>query len=840
MESLNRFFEYLPERLRKRRLPVLACFIIITAVLAAGAGKMKMDNSLESFFEDDDPVKVSYDRFKQVFEGDEYIYVVYRAKDGDIFSGPSLSALKGVYEDLARYRLKMDDPSAPSPLDHIVEIKSLINVNYLEASGDTLYSRPFIGDRLPGNREARERLRKQALSHPDYPFVFLSQDCRFGGMLLRTDFNSEPLERAGAETSLDPFVSGETVSLDQPEAPAGTKTAAPQFRKTGMDEYARVVSAVEDILNQPQYLEALEFHPVGEPVLMDFFADVVMSDLGRIMGMVFLLILVMLVVLFRSLSAVVWPVVIVVSSLIWLYGIIGWSGVTMSIMVQVMMFLMLAVGVADAVHILSGYLHIRNTGMDHAGALSRVMKKSGMACFLTSFTTAAGLFSLALVPVEPIAVFGLFSAIGVLIAFVLTILLMPLMLDLWSPYSVKRPDKGRWIRKTIEVIGSAGLKRPGWVIGGFALLTLLFGYGLMQLRVDSVDMEVLKKGYPLRESYEIVNDHMGGSGNMEIALYFKTEQALKDPGVLNEMEALQRYLIEYDGSRVMKTLSLVNAVKESNKALHNGDASFYSIPQDPHELAQTLFLFENANPKDRRRLVTDDYSRARIGIRTKNMGSVESLAFMARVQDYLDRHFGPLESRYPAMDVVMTGHMALLAAMLDHISWAQIKSFGLTLVVISLVLFLVFGSMKAGVIAMIPNVFPIVVTFGIMGFRGIPLDMDTLLIAPIIIGLAVDDTIHFLTHYKLELERFGDIPRASAHVLKEAGQAIAFTSLILAAGFSMFVTTFHNGLSHFGILSAIAILTACVADLCLLPALVTYFRLGFVRENQSVMAPEPS
>jgi hypothetical protein len=174
--------------------------------------------------------------------------------------------------------------------------------------------------------------------------------------------------------------------------------------------------------------------------------------------------------------------------------------------------------------------------------------------------------------------------------------------------------------------------------------------------------------------------------------------------------------------------------------------------------------------------------------------------------------------------------MTLVATMLDYISWAQIKSFGLTLVVISVILFMVFGNFKAGVIAIVTNVFPILTTFGIMGYLDIPLDMDTLLIAPVIIGLAVDDTIHFMTHYRLEVDKYGDIKRAAVGAIREAGQAICFTTLILSAGFSMFFMSFHNGLSHFGIFSAIAIITAFIADICLLPALCVFFVVDFSQE----------
>jgi len=830
MNNLNHWFEQLPGLLRRHRFSVVMLFVLITVGLGAGAGRIVIDNSLESFFRDNDPVKKSYDHFKTVFGGDEYIYIVYKAKDGDIFSEASLGALKGVYDELTQYRLG-DISSEPSPLDHIVEIKSLINIKPIEARGDALYSGCLIGDNLPGTSTQREQLREKALKHPDFPYVFLSPDCRYGGVLLRTDFNSE-LAGTEPEGLSREAGGGDIDDHDDLAEPLGFeswdgKVLTPDFKKTAMDEYPLLISALRTILKKNTYSGVLEFHPVGKPVLMDFFADAVMNDMGRIMGWVLLLILGMLVVLFRSLSAVVWPLVLIFVTLVWVCGIIGWSGVPMSIMFQIIVFLILAVGVADAVHFLSGYLYIRNTGLCHVAALDRVMKQSGMACFLTSLTTAVGLFALALVPVKPIAVFGLFSAIGVMTAFVLTLVFIPLMLDVWSPYSSKGKRHVRVIQGLVGHAVKTVTGKPGWVIAVFAVLCAFFVNGLVKIRIDSDDIDVLKKGLPLRESYEMVNEYLGGSGTMEIALDFKTADALKDPLVLNHMEALQDYLINHAGSRVVKTQSVVNVVKESNKALHNGDDHFNTIPQEPDVLAQTLFLFENANPADRRRLVTDDYAQARIGIHSKNLSSVSALAFKDQVEHYIELHFKPLETRYPGFSVTLTGHMALLAAMLDYISWSQIKSFGLTLIVISLILFVVFGNAKAGLIAVIPNVFPIVTTFGIMGYLDIPLDMDTLLIAPVIIGLAVDDTIHFLTHYKLAMDQCTTLHAAVTHSLNEAGHAICFTSLILASGFSMFVLSFHNGLSHFGILSAAAILTACIADLYLLPALCVLVHLNF-------------
>lgn len=274
-------------------------------------------------------------------------------------------------------------------------------------------------------------------------------------------------------------------------------------------------------------------------------------------------------------------------------------------------------------------------------------------------------------------------------------------------------------------------------------------------------------------------------------------------------------------------MSLVNVVKESFRVLNNDRQKFYRIPSDPAVLGQVLFLFENANPKDRKRLVTDDYSKARIGLNIVNAGSIEALEMMESIQAFIDQRFRQLETTYPELQVTLTGNLALLSIMVDYIAWAQIKSFGLALIVISVILLMVLGSSKAGVIALAPNLFPILASFGLMGLFNIPLHADTLIVAPIIIGLAVDDTIHFLTHYRLEYGKSKDIFSAAVKAIREAGQAITFTSLILSSGFLVFLLSFHNGLSRFGIFAAIAVMTALISDLFLLPALCKMCRIDF-------------
>ncbi|MCP4161790.1 MAG: MMPL family transporter [Deltaproteobacteria bacterium] len=822
--KLNSFFEGLPEKLRRNKIAVISAFVLITVFLGYGMDRVVIDNRMDSFYKDGDPVKVEYEKFKKIFGGDEYVYIVYKAKDGDIFSDRSINALKNLHEDFANYRLKLK-ADEKSYLDHISEIKSLINVKIMESSNEKLYSRSFIGDRIPKNNSEREALRKKAINHPDYPHLFLSKNSVYGGILLRTDFNAKQVTDKNGELKDGAFDDNDSME-EIGEFTEAVDIANIELVKSDITEYALLVKDINTILDK--YRDVLSFYPVGTPVIMDFFQKLLIQDLGKIMGLVLILIVAMLFILFRSLSAVLWPIVLIVTTIVWVVGIAGWSGVVMSMMLQIIIFLVLSVGVADSVHIMSGYLFFREKNYEHKEALRAVMKKSGLACFLTSFTTAVGLVSLLFVPIQPISVFGIFSAIGVIIAFIFTVFLMPLMLDLWNPVPKKGMEgKNHFAQKLIRKAENTGVNNPLKVVVIFAVFGIIFFIGLMNLKVDSDNISIMKEDLPIRKAYDLVDQYMGGTGNMEILVDLKKENAFKDPKVLLKIDKLQKYIKDLPKTKVVTTMSMVNVTKESYKALNNNDQTFYKIPEDKGVLSNVLFLFDNANPTDRRRLITDDYSQGRVGINSKNITSIEAKDFKSKVQNYIDLDFKDLEKNYPDMEIKLTGNAAMIAILLDYISWSQIKSFGLTLIVISIILLVVLGNYKAGAIAIIPNVFPILTTFGIMGFCGIPLDVDTLLIAPVIIGLAVDDTIHFLTHFKLEVQKSKDIKKAAISSIREAGQAIFFTSIILSAGFSMFVLSFHNGLSHFGIFSAIAIMTAFIADIYLLPALCKLCNLDF-------------
>ena len=542
--------------------------------------------------------------------------------------------------------------------------------------------------------------------------------------------------------------------------------------------------------------------------------------------------MVVLGVLFRSLSGVVWPIVIVLLSSAVSFGIAGWLGLTMSMMVALLSVLILVVGIADSVHILSGYAFFRGQGSDHARAMAQVYGKSGLACLLTSLTTALGMLALLVVPIPPIRAFAIAAAIGVLVAFLFTVLVLPLLLDLWAP--APRASKGashHRLQAALAWVGQVGERYPVPIVVVFAAIGAVGIVGLSRVAIDTNMVEIIREGLPIRTAHDLVDRVMGGTQGMEVFVEFGEPEAMQDPVVLQTVDALQTRLEERFPDFVVRTDSLTLAAKRSYRVLNEDRADYYTIPDDRNALAQTLLLFDMAAPEDREVVVPDDYSAGRITVRLLNYGSMVYVEFFEAVQHEIESAFAPLRARYPDMDVGIAGNLPLMMRMADAVGKSQVQSFSLVLVVVTILLLVVFGSLRVGLVAMVPNVYPVVITFGVMGLGGIPLDTDTLLIAPMLIGIAVDDTIHFVSHYRAFMAETGDLRAAIRKTLEEVGQAITFTSVILVFGFLILLVSNHQGMAHFGFLIAIAFGTAVLADLFLLPALLSLTGADFGRSR---------
>lgn len=347
------------------------------------------------------------------------------------------------------------------------------------------------------------------------------------------------------------------------------------------------------------------------------------------------------------------------------------------------------------------------------------------------------------------------------------------------------------------------------------------------MKIDSQILDQYPEDSTFTQSVKVADEHMMGAYAMVLYLDFKEDFALQDPDVMKAMNELQEEFETKYKKYVVMTNSIADVVKDANRELNGDAAEYYRIPDTRESLAQTLFLFNNANPSERQRFVDDNYRKANINISLHSYGSYEYDVVFQSMRADIDKMMAKLKAKYPKTEVSITGIFALAMQASQYLTENQAITFGIALVAVSVILLLVFGSFKVGMIALIPNLIPALLTLGLLGITGVPLDFFTMMLAPIIIGISIDDTVHFISNYQLQLAKDNDVNAALRRTMEETGPGVVFTSLILGLGFGIMAIASAAGTSNMGKFGAMAIFMGLLNDLFLLPALLLTFKPKF-------------
>ncbi|WP_345303657.1 efflux RND transporter permease subunit [Lysobacter hankyongensis] len=823
---MSAHFENVPDALRKRRLLVGIVFLALLATSIFGISKLHMDMTIEGWFHKEDPTLVAFNRYHAQFGSEDGVYIVYKPKDGDVFSPASLEAVRGIQNELIHFRAKLKEDEE-SPLDHIVNVDTLVNAPVLTVDGDVLASRPLVGDTVL-TPEAITEIKAIAESEQQLKLRFFSRDHKYGGIQIETDFGAIPLD---AEA-----VTEETVlSMDQVAAPTEEKDV--EFKPTDQADYLTLFEEIKKILAKPEYAKHLDYYAVGNTAAAEHNVKMT-EEMGMLYVVAFVIIMGLLWFLFRSASAVVWSMSIVILSTVFTLGATGLLGLTVTGFLILTILLILTVGVADSVHTLTSYTALRTSGNDHQVALRRTYKYAGVALLLTGFTNMTGTMALNITPVVPIQSFAIMSTLGILFALLLTFYLLPVLIDLWPTVSKKKvivdtPDKKRFLdvlprlKSALNNVVPIVEKRPVAFIVPFILVLAVSIYGATQVKIDSQILDQYPEDSTFTQSVKVADEHMMGAYAMVLYLDFKEDFALQDPAVMKAMDELQKEFETKYKKYVVMTNSITDIVKDANRELNGDAAEYYRIPDTRESLAQTLFLFNNANPSERQRFVDDNYRKANINISLHSYGSYEYEVVFQSMRADIDKMMAKLKAQYPKTEISITGIFALAMQASQYLTENQAITFGIALVAVSVILLLVFGSFKVGLIALIPNLIPALLTLGLLGITGVPLDFFTMMLAPIIIGISIDDTVHFISNYQLQLAKDNDVNAALRRTMEETGPGVVFTSLILGLGFGIMAIASAAGTSNMGKFGAMAIFMGLLNDLFLLPALLLKFKPKF-------------
>ena len=826
VNRLSDHFENIPDALRKRRLLVGIVFLALLATSIFGISKLRMDMTIEGWFDKEDPTLIAFNRYHEQFGSEDGVYIMYRAKDGDVFSPASLEAARGIQDDLINFRAKLKQ-GEESALKHIVKVDTLVNASVLSVDGDALISRPLVGDRVPTSAAELAAVKTAAEAESQLPLQFFSRDHKYGGIYIETDFGAIPVD---AEAVTDDT----TLSMDQTAAPAEEKPV--EFKSTDQADYIKLFDEIKKIINKPEYASHMEYYVDGNTAAAEHDLKM-LEEMGNLYIAAFAIIMLLLFFLFRSASAVVWSMLIVILSTVFTLGTSGLLGITVNGFLILTILLILTIGIADSVHMLTSYTGMRKMDVDHQSALRRTYKFTGVALLLTGLTNMAGTMALNITPVVPIQSFAIMSTLGILFALLLTIYFLPLLIDLWPTVSKKagvtKPQKKPLfdalppLRALLSRVVPMVEKRPFAFIAPFMALLVVCIYGATQVKIDSQILDQYPKDSTFAQSVKVADEKMMGAYSMVLYLDFKEEFALQDPKVLNALDELQRKFETKYPKYVVKTSSIADVVKDANRKLNGNAQDYYRIPETREMLSQTLFLFNSANPSERQRLIDDSYRKANVKISLHSYGSYEYYEVFKQMRGDIDETMVKLKTDYPKTEISITGVFALAMQAAQYLTSNQAVTFGIAIVAVSVILLLVFGSVRVGLIALLPNLIPALLTLGLLGIAGVPLDFYTMMLAPIIIGISIDDTVHFMSQYQRQLQEHGDVSAALRSTMLESGPGVVFTSLILGLGFGIMAIASATGTSNMGKFGALAIFMGLLNDLFLLPAMILAFKPKF-------------
>ncbi len=732
----------------------LSFLVVVTIVLGSYLPGVKMDFTIEQLFSQDDPVIERFMTFREEFAGvDNIIFLIYESDDP--FSRTNLVKNRQMVDALAE-------------IEGVESVKSLTNIELFTEGGDYLLQPVY--DEIPLSTDSLLAGQKRMMSSELVKNYMISEDGKVAAILVEIDRNYN--EHKGRE---------------------------------------RILSEIDQVQLQVDW----DWHQAGLPVIRTRYVQYMIADNVRFLIPVTLMLVIFLSVLFRSLVGLLLPLMVVGLTIIWTLGFMVASGVTINIISYMIPTLLMIIGVSDSVHFLVKYFHTLKDVGHRKEALFQTVKKIGTAIFFTSVTTGIGFGALSFVNIKIVKDFGIYTAVGVFFAFIITVLFIPSMLMIIkrTPESkleaYSRGFRMRIINRVILLVRAY----PKQIIAMGIIISIVGVFGAVQMNPHSKLLEDLRPGNILLDDMHVAEERMGAVLPIEIIIEVDGDgpfEDIQDVEVLTFLDQLSRYVSNI--SEVGKVVSVSDYMKEIHRAMNDGDPTFYKIPESREMIAQYMLLYEGEFES----LMNIDYTKLRIAAQIKDIDSRRSTEMENEINNYI------LSIVPNGLTVEVTGTAFLALRTNNYLVKNLTNSFLIAFVVITILMAFLFRSVKMALISVLPNIIPMMIMAAVLGFFQIPLRPSTAMTFAIAFGIAVDDTLHYLTRYRMELaEADRHYRQANDATLMGTGIAMMSTTTILVSGFLVLTLSEFIPTVQFGTLSAITILSALFADLTFLPALLS-------------------
>ncbi len=760
---------------------VLTAILLLTIPFVYFYANQKTFNHIDIFFEKDDPDIQLYKKFQKTYGNEEMGVIVLN--DDNIFTNENIDIIRKISE-----MLKMTKG--------VQRVISITELDVPIGREDNLSFEKLIPDEKL-TREVLNSAKERVLSYELMTQSLISKDCTTSAIMIE----------------LKPIGSNE--------------------------EKGRVLTGIKNSASGIAG-DKIDLHFSGTPYVEVEINSLTEKDNFRFTPITIILIFIIVAFLLKKFSLSILTQLNIYLIGIWGVGFLTLCGETMNMVTVVIPPILLAISVADSIHILAHYREIYLTNhKDHVSAVAESVKSLWLPCLFTSLTTGVGFISFITTSVRPVKTVGIFTSIGVMFAFIITIAFLPVALM----FLRKRLEKDKFIEQDrqrmreiqhdssrpigkdkeegllarilskIAVFTVDNYKTIG-IIGAIVLVIAIIG--MFRLRYETNFANYLPESNTIKKDITFIEKNLGGSVPIVMLIQAKSEKNdFTHPHSLKFIEDIQKDIMEFMDGRYTWSFSIADYFKELNKAFKNGKQDEYKIPDNRIDL---LDYYELADLNDLERLVSPDRMEAKVSFLAHLSSSGEAKEMFGKIETLIKDKLG---ENYTHKH---TGSGPLYTFMDNNLKESQVKSFFSALILIFIMMFFVCKGTKLAFISMIPNLFPILLIFGIMGWLNIPLDVTTIMIASVTIGIAVDDTIHFLVWFRRNVLSGMDISQSIIKTYRDTGKPIVITSVVLCMSYLVLSSGSVKPIVAFGILASLAMFFALIGDLLIFPAIILIFK----------------
>jgi len=730
---------------------------LIVFALATNLKHLEMDGSYRIWFGENSKTLRDYDNFRKTFGNDDAVIISFKDEDG-IFNKKALQSIDNITQALWRTK-------------YIARVDSITNYQYVHSNPeepDDVIVEDFIQD-IETRDEAYFSDRKA---------IAVNDSLIVDGFISRDGTTTMISARLTPKVNDDSDKSGEIMKLVN-------EILAPEIARTGY-----------------------KYHLNGGPPLNQAFVQIGTSDATTFTPLVLLASMLLLFFLFRRVSGALIPIAVVIFTFMVVLAVQVLLGYKLNNFTANLPVFVVAIGIADAVHIYIIWIMYKREGQANKDAVLHSVQKNMLPVFLTSLTTAIGFATLTISKVIPVLTLGIATASGAILAFIISLFWMPAVLLL-----VKKDVKASEVEK---VVNKKNLGYGAFIVRNNKKIIMITGFiflalaaGLFKVKVDSNTIRYFDKSVDIRKSTEFMMENLTGPMAYEIIVDSGKKDGIKDPDFMRTVELFSKdYQERFPDVRHMA--SLVDTVKRFNKVLDGKE----EIPDTQEMIAQYLLLYSLSLPQGME--INDKMDINEQKLRVTGQVNIVDTSVDLQMINYVEAWWN--NTPYSAS---VQGQTAMFAYMQSDVTDTLIYSLSLAIFLVSIIMLFIFKRVKLLWVFVLPNLLPVMLVVGLMGWIGINIDIGVAIAGAIIIGVAVDDTIHFLVKYFDARKRGLNLEDSFDEVLRYAGKAILFTTLILSISFSLFAFSTFTPNQNFGIVTASALIIAFIVDLLLLPALLS-------------------